>query len=447
VRRVVGMGSLLSGRMDLTIERFGKATGVLQLIDLAKPRHQHVTRRAARQAYREQFRRSLLRQYSGWTVSDLSSDADLQRSLSPAYSRAMVTRGSIAWAVLGIPPEQAQADGALSFGLIWLDHLRRRERRVTMQGLALFVPDGKQRNICLRLLHLAGAGIQWAVFIYGDGFEERVDLNDYGNISTSLPLNRAGAVPPAWTLAISEAPGVDTLRLPDGRITWRINGLEFASYDGARIIFGIETAAPASASNLPEVLALCAHLAQRRSSSAVDRQSPLFLRNPESWLESRVRARIVDLDASLLPAPVYGQVPAIAAGERGVLDLLACDHAGRLAVVEVKASEDLHLPMQALDYWIRVKWHLDRGEFTPRGFFPGIALRKQSPRMLLVAPALGFHPATESILRYFPSTIEVMRIGVAMDWRHELQIAFRAAGPNTPAAQMWAGGNAAAGGA
>jgi len=33
----------------------------------------------------------------------------------------------------------------------------------------------------------------------------------------------------------------------------------------------------------------------------------------------------VDLDATLLPAPVYGQVPAIAAGQRGVIDLLACD--------------------------------------------------------------------------------------------------------------------------
>jgi hypothetical protein len=357
----------------------------------------------------------------------------------------MVTQGTSAWAVLGVPPEQAQVDGALSFGLIWLDYLRNREKRVTVKGLALFIPEGKHRNICLRLLYLSGVDVQWAVFIYGNGFEERIDLGDYGNISTSLPVNRAGTLAPAWTQAISEAPGVDTRLRPDGGISWRINGLEFASYDGSRIMFGLETATPASASNLPEVLKLCEQLAWRRSASAIDRQSPLFLRNPESWLESQVRARITDLDASLLAGPIYGQVPAFAAGERGVLDLLACDHAGRLAVVEVKASEDLHLPLQALDYWIRVKWHLDRDEFTARGFFPGVALQQQSPRLLLVAPALNFHPATESILKYFPSTIEVVRIGVAMDWRRDLHVVFRAAGPGIPSAQMWSPGKISGG--
>ena len=87
-------------------------------------------------------------------------------------------------------------------------------------------------------------------------------------------------------------------------------------------------------------------------------------------------------------------MPAFAGGERGILDLLAVDHAGRLAVVELKASADLHLPLQALDYWIRVKWHLDRGEFGRAGYFPGIELRPEPPRLLLVAPSLEFHPTT-----------------------------------------------------
>jgi hypothetical protein len=154
-------------------------------------------------------------------------------------------------------------------------------------------------------------------------------------------------------------------------------------------------------------------------------------------LESRVRSRLVEVDASLLPAPIYGQVPAVAAGERGVLDLLACDYAGRLAVVEVKVSEDLHLPLQALDYWIRVKWHLDRGDFDASGFFPGVSLLRKSPRMLLVAPALNFHSVTESILRFFPADLEVERIGISMDWRRDFKVAFRAKGSQSPAGQMW----------
>ena len=53
--------------------------------------------------------------------------------------------------------------------------------------------------------------------------------------------------------------------------------------------------------------------------------------------------------------------PHFAAGSRGILDVLATDYHGRLVVIEVKASEDIHLPLQALDYWMRVKWHLEAG--------------------------------------------------------------------------------------
>ena len=52
---------------------------------------------------------------------------------------------------------------------------------------------------------------------------------------------------------------------------------------------------------------------------------------------------------------MYTQVPALSAGDRGMLDLLTLDRNGRLAVIELKADEDLHLPLQALDYWIRVR--------------------------------------------------------------------------------------------
>ncbi len=52
---------------------------------------------------------------------------------------------------------------------------------------------------------------------------------------------------------------------------------------------------------------------------------------------------------------LYSQVPALARGDRGMLDLLTLDRSNRLVVIELKAEEDLHLPLQALDYWIRVR--------------------------------------------------------------------------------------------
>jgi hypothetical protein len=144
------------------------------------------------------------------------------------------------------------------------------------------------------------------------------------------------------------------------------------------------------------------------------------------------RAQIETLDATLCRDPIYGQVPAFAAGDRGVLDLLAVDLHGRLTVVELKASADLHLPLQALDYWVRVKWHLDRGEFSAAGYFPGIELRPDAPRLLLVSPSLEFHPTTETLLGFFAPGIEVARVGLAVEWRKGLHVMFRLNGAQRP---------------
>ncbi len=138
-----------------------------------------------------------------------------------------------------------------------------------------------------------------------------------------------------------------------------------------------------------------------------------------------MRAQIETLDAMIRPYPLYGQVPQFAAGERGIIDLLGVDRDGRLAVIELKADEDIHLPLQALDYWMRVKWHLDRQEFPANGYFPGIALTRVAPGLLLVAPSLEYHPTNETILKYFSADVPVERVGIGLEWRKELRIMFR----------------------
>jgi hypothetical protein len=107
---------------------------------------------------------------------------------------------------------------------------------------------------------------------------------------------------------------------------------------------------PAGAQQVAEIQSVVAHLEGTRSAEAADRERPLYRRNPEAWLESQVRQRLAVVDPTLLTEPVYGQVPAFAGGERGILDLLAVDRSGCLTVLELKASADLHLPLQALDY-------------------------------------------------------------------------------------------------
>jgi len=225
---------------------------------------------------------------------------------------------------------------------------------------------------------------------------------------------------------VEQFPGFAAIEKHDGSLSLRVNGWEIARV----------TDAPGDA-RLRELEELARGVSELRSESAENRQNPLYRTQPEAWLEAVVRSNLAAIDPSLIPRPVYAQAPTFAAGDRGVLDLLACDRQGRLAIIEIKATADLQLPLQALDYWLRVKWHLDRGEFTAKGYFPGIELRPDPPRLLLVAPALEFHPTSEGILRYFSPSICVERIGVNAGWRKELRVMFRAVGHEPPGKNTW----------
>jgi hypothetical protein len=105
-------------------------------------------------------------------------------------------------------------------------------------------------------------------------------------------------------------------------------------------------------------------------------------------------------------------------------------------VIELKASEDPDLPLQALDYWIRVEHHARAGAFTANGYFPGIELAAVAPRLLLVAPALDFHPTSETLLRFFHPAIEVERLGVGIHWRRELRVVTHLRGAERPGLRL-----------
>jgi hypothetical protein len=427
-RRITGVVESKPNRLQLSIEKFGKRQGIIELIDIATPRAVSITRKASRHTYREQFRRSLLRQFPGWRVAELSTEVNLEHSLSPAYPRAVLRKGSAIYAAIGCSSDATDVDGVLTFGLIWLDYLRSRQASMTVQGLAVFLPADKHRSTCLRLLHLRSDITEWSAFVYTDRSEDRADIRDYGNVETVLPprLGPADSMQTWWTRRLSTVPYVTEREESGGRVGFTVNGLEFARWQpGSGLTFGIETKYKASESNLPEIEALARELYSFRSAAASNRCAPLYLKKPELWLEAQVRSALTSIDASLDPAPVYRQAPSFAAGERSVMDLLAVNHEGGLAVVEVKASEDLHLPLQALDYWIRVHWHIRRDDFAKLGYFPGRALRPVPPRLLLVAPALCFHDTTDSLIRYFSPEVHVDTIGLGMDWRDRVKVMFR----------------------
>ena len=435
-RRIVAAEVAAAGRMELTVEHFAKRQGQAFLLDLAARSGAELGKRSGRLIFRERFRMLLRRQFPGWNLAELSAEQNLEYSLSSSYARAFLRHGQHGWAAIACPPE-ADATGVLTFGLIWLTHLRARERRTTVEGLAIYTPEGMERTTALRLRHLDANAARFALFTYTPGDHvAAIDAQDCGNLDTRLETCRRA--PPnhehAWS-KITAHPAVESIARHDGRVSLRVRGVEFAVLEGRELLFGLNHSAkrqPAGERHLPEMARLIEELDRVRSPQAEMRDHPLYRQYPEAWLESQARAQIETIDASLLRNPVYGQVPAFAGGERGVLDLLGVDYGGRLAVVELKTSADIHLPLQALDYWLRVAWHLKRGEFAANGYFPGIELRTEAPRLVLACPSLEFHPTTETILEYFAPEIEVERVGLALEWRKGLETVFRLRGAERP---------------
>ena len=431
-RRLTAITEATNARLAMTVERFARREGQMFLLDLGRRSGAELGKRTGRLVFRERFRLFLRRQFPEWTLAEVSAEADLAHSLSPAFPRAYLKHGQHGWAAIACSPE-ADPAAVLSFGLIWLAYLRAREHRVALVGLALYLPAGQERAAALRVLCLDPQSARFELFTYtSDDVLLRAEPHDYGNLDTHLePCRRPEPnIAEPWQ-QIAALPGVERIPKHDGRTSLRVRGIEFAELSGRDLLFGLGERRPARAHHAPEIARLAEELDRARSAGA-DTAHPLYRQYPEAWLESLARAQIETLDATLRRDPIYGQVPAFVAGERGILDLLAVDHTGRLTVVELKASADPHLPLQALDYWIRVKWHLDAREFSANGYFPGIELRPDAPRLLLVSPSLEFHPTTETILSFFAPGIEVERVGLAVEWRRGLHVMFRLNGAQRP---------------
>jgi hypothetical protein len=434
VRRVTAIVGETRGKLDLRARRFGGTEATLALLDAAR-KAGSLQRQAGPAQSRELLRRMLAREFSDWTIEHLTTSPDLEHSLSGLYARGLLRRGEQTWALISASPQagSAECDQILTFGLIWVDQAWRRERRGVLAGLRIFLPRGQSRSTATRLAFLRRDALQFRLHEWDEkGGASTLDERDFGNLQTELLTCRPAPQPEdsvaAWVRELLEIPGVEVVPGSDGLLSLRVRGLSFARAGNGLMTVGLDEQHPVTANNFPRALTLARELARFRSPGAADRLNPLYRKHPESWLESQIRRDVRVIDPTLRAAPLYTHPLSVAGADRGIIDLLACDDRGRLVVIELKATEDIHLPLQGLDYWMRVKWHLERGEFQDRGYFPGIELSPEPPRLLLVSPGVEFHPTTETILRYFPTETPVERVGVSEDWRRELRVVFRKQG-------------------
>jgi hypothetical protein len=449
VRRVVDLEHK-QGQLRLAVQRFGKGKPSWLEIVCDRDRRAPAAQRQLRLQYQRLLGRVLERNFPDWRIDELTSTADLERSFSPVYARGILRRARSATCVFGVSNSESQGsiDGALTFALLWFHYCREREAaRSFIEGLKLFVPPGHSAVIHARMHYLNRNAARFELFEFDERAENfhALDLSDQGNIATRLvrcpdTVHVQARFANAAAHIRAAVPEAELVVLSSSELAFRLHGLEFARARlassaetfarGEEIVFGSgahETLlTPESQSLFDDLMGRLRAL--RRADG--DKRHPLWRMQPERWLESQVKGNVAALDARLDTAHVYAQVPAFAASDRGVIDLLASTRDGQLAVIELKADEDIHLPLQGLDYWSRVKWHQDREEFHRFGYFvspegKALPLSPAPPLLMLVAPALHIHPATDTILQYLSPEVHWSLTAVDEHWRENVKVVFR----------------------
>jgi len=433
------------GTLQLTVQRMGQPRpSKLEICRSLDPRTP-TSRKAARAAYQGQLQRLLERTLPEFRMIHITTGANLEQSFGPVYARGLLRRGQSAFAVFGVNAQETQSsiDASLTFAILWLNLCRKTHaNKLHVEGLKLFVPAGTVDLVRARMAHLNQSAAKWQLYAVNEKEDSlaELDCRDRGNIETRLiRCPDEAAARERFHSAIEEVqsilPEAETAILSAGEIAFRHQGLEFARArwvaepgtfrNRGEIVFGLGAEETALTDRTRERFTRKVHEIAEVRHAEGPRDHPLFRLHPERWLERLALGNIQALDKRLDQACCYSQMPAFSAADRAMIDVLAVTREGRLAVLELKAEEDIHLPMQGLDYWSRVAWHHARGEFQRFGYFPNRELATAVPLLLLVAPALHVHPATDTLLRYLSPEINWMLLGIDEHWRQNLRVIFR----------------------
>ncbi len=433
-RRVLAITEHSEHRLALAVERFGRAKP--DRLEFIRRDFEQSARELSREEFRGRLAHLLAAQFPDETLESLTVSPDLEHSLSGNYARGLLRRGSTYIALLAVPDGESSdtADNSLTFALLWLMRARQANHRGTIAALRILLPKNTSRTVARRL---AAIEPHCLIELYERNPEletlEKIDPRRAANLDTWLVTHRESEAlldraRPALEPVIALAPQVITLHpvAPSREVWLRFRGLPFARWEDGRVFFGTSDAREElSSASHPALQRLVHDLEVHRHPLANDTRHALYRAQAERWLESIVREDVTRVDAALDQRFVYAQVFANAGGEHGILDLLTVTRSGRLAIVELKASEHIHLPMQAADYWLRVRRHLQSGEIARYGYFPAVELQQTPPLVYLVAPALRFHPSTDDLLRFLSPELEIVRVGLAESWRRGLRVVMR----------------------
>jgi hypothetical protein len=444
VRRVID-AEIRNGTLRLAVQRLGQAKPSKLEICRERDRRTPTARRASRVAYEQKLRRTLDHHFPDFKVIRLTGGVDLEKSFGPVYARGMIRQGRTAFAVLGVNAQETQAsvDAALTFGILWLDVCRQQQpENVLVEGLKMFVPSGKSALVRERMANLNRVAAKWALYELNERDDSlvEIDCSDRGNVATRLAhaFDEPNALE-RFKQSIARVqqilPNCEVAVLSPAEVAFRWRGLEFArarlgcvpgSFASTEeIVFGIGYEEKVLDERNKAVFAALANTLRDVRHPYGPRNHALWRMHPERWLESLIIGDVSVIDERLDSSFRYSQLPAFSAADRAMIDVLTTTRDGRLAVIELKADEDIHLPLQGIDYWSRVEWHHARGEFLRFGYCEGRQLSSETPLLYLVAPAFHVHPSTDTLLRYISPEIEWEFVAIDERWREGVRVVFR----------------------
>jgi hypothetical protein len=429
----------------------GRETAVLSLRDCEKWRDENPGLPRRRNSYAQMLADLLTSSYPDMRLQRATTGADRARSVPGRFARLLLRLHDELILAVGVSDAESQADvdRIVAAGLVWLAGFNG-ERLAGFNGEPLHqakrlwfcVPRGRSNTVIerLTLIDISHLGASVECFEVDEKGEELIAVRP----STQDELLNSHPREVRWPGDAEKYDGwgerivhlaphlIEVRRRPahDG-LGFSINGLEFARVVGGEereVMFGVAGAhpgdwsTPLTESNFDDLGNLVREIIRYRSIDSPDRRHMFYRLREESWLESVLRRDICSLDASLDDRFVYSQIPAWRADERSVIDLLTINHERRLVVIEIKTAEDSQLPLQGLDYWLRVEQARLRGEFDKRGMFAGSELADRSPLLYLIAPRLRFHRTFATVARCLSSQIEAYQVGVNSNWRAGVRV-------------------------
>jgi hypothetical protein len=367
------------------------------------------------------------------------------------YARLTMRSGGETVLAIGVNEAEMQTDvdGVLAAGLVWLHNFNAsRARKQQARRLWFCIPQGRAQTTLerLTLMDVTHLGARIECFEVDEQGAEMTAVQPaaQGELLNAHPREVSWpsrvATSERWRARIlALAPDLIEVRQRPQHAgeSFSINGLEFARVIGGelpRVQFGVaglrvedeprreEKSATLSEANFGALERLVREIVKHRAADAPDRLHPFYRLRAEAWLEALLRRDIRALDPTLDARFVYSQIPTWRGDERSVIDLLTVNNQGRLVVIEIKAGEDAQLPLQGLDYWLRVEQARLRGELARRELFAGLELADQAPLLYLVAPRLRFHRTFAIVAGCLTPEIEAYQIGLNSDWRAGVRV-------------------------